>query len=186
MTQPPGAAYPPPQPGPPYHSPYGQPPAPYGAPPPFPAAPPQFGPAVPPPPVAAGWQPERVDRVTGTPFGLVHFQVAPITSGPAVGSLVAGVAAILVSLAVFCFGLAGAEEGWGGWVAGAFTMLSVLACAGAVTAALIARRQIARQAEPGRVRFTGRGLTIGGMVCGITGAGLSVVALVLGLVVQLS
>ncbi|SDT71343.1 hypothetical protein [Actinoplanes derwentensis] len=178
MTQPPGAAYPPPQPGPPYYSPYGQPP-PYGAPPPF-------APAPPPPPVVAGWQPERVDQVTGTGFGLVHFQVAPITSGPAIGSLVAGIAAILVALAVFCFGLAGAQEGWGGWVAGAFTLLSVLACAGAVTAALIARRQITRSAQPGRVRFTGRGLTIGGMVCGIAGAALSLVGLSLGLVVQLS
>ncbi|WP_430780443.1 hypothetical protein [Actinoplanes sp. G11-F43] len=177
MTQLPGAV-PPPQPGPPYHAPYGQSPAPYGAPPPYPPVPP-------PPPVTAGWQPERVDQVTGTGFGLVHLQVAPITSGPAVGSLVAGIAAIVVSFAVFCFGLSGAQEGWGGWVAGAFTLLSLLAGAGAVVAGLIARRQIARPAEPGRVRFTGRGLTVGGLVCGITGAALSVVALSVGLLVQL-
>lgn len=170
MTYPPGAAYPPPQPGPPYPQPFGHSPAPY---------------RVPPPPVSAGWQPERVDQVTGTGFGLVHFQVAPITSGPAIGSLVAGIAAIVVSLAVFCFGATGAQEGWGGWVAGAFTLLSVLAGAGAVAVATIARRRIARPAELGRVRFTGRGLALSGMVCGIVGAALSVVALVLGLLLQL-
>ena len=68
--------------------------------------------------MVAGWEPERVDQVTGTGFGLVQFQVAPITSGLAIGSLVAGIASILVSLAVVCFGVAGAQEGWGGWVAG--------------------------------------------------------------------
>jgi hypothetical protein len=171
MTQPPG---------PPYPSPYGSPPVPYGAPP----SPYGYAPA-PPRPAVTGWQPERVDQVTGTGFGLVHFQVAPITSGLAVGSLTAGIGAILVSFAALCFGLTGAEEGWGGWIAGAFTLLSVLACGGAVTAGLIARRQIARQPEPGRVRFTGRGLTTGGIACGISGAALALLSLGLGLMLQL-
>jgi hypothetical protein len=173
MTQPPRSPYPPP---------YGPSPVPYGAPPPYGYAP---TPPQPPPPTA-GWQPGRVDQVTGTGFGLVHLQVPSITSGPAVGSLIAGIGAILVALAALCFGLSGAEEGWGGWIAGAFTLLSVLACAGAVTAGLIGRRQISRPSEPGRVRFTGRGLAIGGIVCGIAGAALALLSLGLGLALQLS
>ena len=176
MTYPPRPPYPPAPHGPP---PYGPPPAPYGM-------PYGFVPPPPPPPVSAGWEPERVDQVTGTAFGLVHVRVAPVTSGAAIGSLIAGIVAILVSFAVLCFGLAGAGEGWGGWVAGAFTLLSLLACTGAVVAALAARRQIAASAQPGRVRFTGRGLTVGGLVCGVSGAALAVLSLGVGLTVQLT
>ncbi|MEU8657470.1 hypothetical protein [Actinoplanes philippinensis] len=174
MTQPPG---------PPYQPSFGPQPTPYSAPPSPYASPYAY---VPPPPPTASWQPERIDQVTGTGFGLVHLQVAPLTSGAAIGSLVAGIGAILVSLAVFCFGLSGAEEGWGGWAAGAFVLLSVMACAGAVSLGVFARRQIRRAPEPGRIRFTGRGLSTAGIVCGITGAALSLVALGLGLAVQLS
>lgn len=176
----------PPYPGPGGPAPYGPPPVPYGPPPQGPFGSPYGFAPPPPPPVSAGWEPERVDQVTGTGFGLVHLRVAPITSGVAVGSLVAGIAAILVSFAALCFGLLGAEDGWGGAIAGAFTLLSVLAGVGAVTAAVIARRQIARTGEPGRVRFTGRGLTVGGMVCGISGAALAVLSLGLGLALQLT
>jgi hypothetical protein len=174
MTQPPG---------PPYQPSFGPPPVPYSAPPSPYASPYAY---VQPPPPTAAWQPERVDQVTGTGFGLVHLQVPPITSGAAIGSLVAGISAILVSLAVLCFGLTGAEEGWGGWAGGAFTLLSVMACAGAVTLGVVARRQIAKSPLPGRVRFTGRGLSTAGIACGITGAALSVLALGLGLALQLS
>ncbi|GIF27855.1 phage holin family protein [Actinoplanes utahensis] len=183
--QSPPAVYPPP--GQPYPGAYGS-PAPYGSPV-AQAAPGPYGSPhgfAPQPPASGGWQPERVDQVTGTGFGLVHLQVPPITSGPAIGSLIAGIAAILVSFAVLCFGLTGAEEGWGALVAGAFTLLSVLAGGGAVAAAVIARRRIAGSGETGRVRFTGRGLTIGGMVCGIAGAALALIGLVLGLVLQLA
>ena len=187
MTQPPGtAAYPPPQPGQPQQPScgpsYGPPPG-YGAPSPYGSP---YGFVPPPPPVSAGWQPERVEQVTGTGFGLVHLHVAPITSGAAIGSLTAGVAAIVVSFAALCFGVTGAEAGWGGWVAGAFALLSVLACGGAVGAAVIARRQIAGTGEPGRVRFTGRGLTTGGIVCGVAGASMALLSLALGLTLQLS
>lgn len=171
-------------PGPPYQPSFGPPPSPYSAPPAPYASP--YGYVQPPPPAATSWQPERVDQVTGTGFGLVHLQVPPITSGAAIGSLVAGIGAILVSFAVLCFGLTGAEEGWGGWTGGAFTLLSVMACAGAVTLGVVARRRIGRPPVPGRVRFTGRGLSTAGIVCGITGAALSVLALGLGLAVQLS
>jgi hypothetical protein len=178
---PPSGPYGGPPPSGPYGSPYGgpPPPGPYGS-------PYGFVPPPPRPPASAGWEPERVDQVTGTEFGLVHLRVAPITSGVAIGSLVAGIAAILVSFAALCFGLTGAEEGWGGWIAGAFTLLSILAGAGAVVAAVVARRQISGAAEPGRVRFTGRGYTVGGMVCGISGAALAVLSLALGLTLQLT
>lgn len=169
----------PPSPAPQGPVPYGPPPGPYGS-------PYGFVPPAPPPPVSAGWVPERVDQVTGTDFGLVHLRVAPITSGAAIGSLIAGIAAILVSFGALCFGLTGAQEGWGGWVAGAFTLLSVVAGTGAVAAALVARRQIAGDSQPGRVRFTGRGLTVGGIVCGLAGAVLAVVSLGLGLTLQLT
>ncbi|MEV4274684.1 hypothetical protein [Actinoplanes xinjiangensis] len=173
-------------PGPPYQPSFGPPPAQYSAPPAPYASPYGYPQPAPPPPPTAAWQPERVDQVTGTGFGLVHLQVPPVTSGAAIGSLVAGVGAILVSFAVLCFGLTGAEEGWGGWAGGAFTLLSLMACAGAVTLGVFARRQIARSPLPGRVRFTGRGLSTAGIACGITGAALSLLALGLGLALQLS
>ncbi|MFI1993246.1 hypothetical protein [Actinoplanes sp. NPDC020271] len=135
-----------------------------------------------PPQPASGWETERVDVVSGTPFGLVQLRVVPITSGLAIGSLIAGIAAILVSLLAICFGFTTG----GPWVGGAFTLLSVLAGGGAITAAVLAIRQIRRSGEPGRVRFTGRGLAISGIACGGSGAGISLLALLLGLVFQSS
>src|SRR4051812_22079866 len=83
---------------------------PSGVPSPVPPAPgvtpPPPGP-VPPPPPSGRWQPERVVPVPGTEFGLIQLRVVPITSGLAIGSLVAGIAAILVSFLVLCFGLTG-------------------------------------------------------------------------------
>jgi len=89
-------------------------------------------PAVPPPPPDGRWRPERVDPVAGTEFGLVRLRVAPVASGVATGSLMAGIASILVSFLVLCFGLAGSSDNWGGWVAGAFALLGVLFGGGAV------------------------------------------------------
>ncbi|MEV4541859.1 hypothetical protein GA0070609_6660 [Micromonospora echinaurantiaca] len=121
----------------------------------------------------------------GTPFAVVHLDVPPVTSGLAVGSLVAGVAAILVSVLVFCFGATGASAG-GVWAAGAFTVLGVLAGAGAVVAGLLARRQIRRPAPPPGVRFTGRGLAVAGISCGGAGLGLSLLGLALAVLLSLS
>lgn len=142
--------------------------------------------AVPPPPPDGRWRPERVDPVTGTPFALVRLQVAPVLSGAATGSLIAGIASILVSFLVLCFGLAGSSDNWGGWVAGAFALLGVLVGGGAVGLGGFALRQIASSARPGRMRFTGRGTAIAGISCGIAGVGISLVSLALGLVLQLS
>lgn len=153
---------------------------------PWPAAAPYYPPPVAPPPADGRWIAERVDPVAGTEFGLVRLQVAPVGSGLATGSLIAGTGSILVSLLVLCFGLAGSSGGWGGWVAGAFTVLGVLAAGGAIALGLVARRQIRRSAEPGRMRFTGRGRALAGICCGGAGAGISLASLALALTLQLS
>jgi hypothetical protein len=146
-------------------------------------APPAY---VPPPSPAGRWQPERVDALPGTEFGLVQLRVMPITSGLAIGSLVAGIGSILVSFLVLCFGVMGADSGWGGWVSGAFTLLSVIFGAGAVALGLVARRQIRRSGHTGQVRFTGGGMAISGLVCGCAGAGIALLSLALALVLQVS
>jgi hypothetical protein len=142
--------------------------------------------AVPPPPPAGRWLPQRIDPLPGTEFGLVQLRVDPITSGLGIGSLIAGLGSILASLLVLCFGLAGAEEGWGGWVSGAFAVPAVLVGGGAVTLGLVARRQIRRSGQTGQVRFTGRGLAIAGISCGAVGAGIALLSLGLTLLVQVS
>lgn len=139
--------------------------------------------AVPPPPPDGRWKPGRMEPVPGTEFGLVHLEIAPLSSGLATGSMIAGIGSVLVSVLVLCFGLAGAEEDWGGWVAGAFTLLAVLFGLGAVGAGLAARRQIGRSGR-GRVRFVGRGQAVTGISCGAIGAGIALLSLVLALVVQ--
>jgi hypothetical protein len=142
--------------------------------------------AVPPPPPAGRWQPERVDPLPGTEFGLVQLRVDPITSGLAIGSLLAGIGSILVATLVFCFGLAGSSASWGGWVSGAFTVLALAAGGGAVAIGLVSRRQIRRSGQTGRVRFTGRGLAIAGISCGAAGAGIAAVGLALAILLQVS
>jgi hypothetical protein len=141
---------------------------------------------VPPPPPDGQWQPARFDPVPGTGYGMVQLQVSPATSGPAIGSLIAGIGSIGASMLVLCFGLAGSADGWGGWVAGAFALLSVLIGGGAVALGLIAIRQIRRSGRDGRLRFTGRGTAIAGISCGAAGAGIALLSLVLSLVLQFS
>ncbi|WP_154942062.1 hypothetical protein [Micromonospora palomenae] len=138
---------------------------------------------MPPPPREAPKPPKRVDPVPGTPFGVVHLDVPAVTSGPAVGSLVAGVVSILVSVLVVCFGVVAARYG-GAWAAGAFTVPGVLAGAAAIVAGLLARRQIGRAAAPPAVRFTGRGLATAGISCGATGLLLCLAGLGLALLLQ--
>jgi hypothetical protein len=143
-------------------------------------------PAAAPPRAGESWTPERVDPLPGTGFGLVQLHVPPITSGLAIGSLVAGIAAVLVSTLVLCFGLVASESGSGALVAGAFALLSVLAGAGATAVGLVARRQIRRSGQAGRVRFTGSGVAMTGIICGAGGAAIAVLTFVLVLLVELS
>ncbi|MEO3776013.1 hypothetical protein ABGB16_03965 [Micromonospora sp. B11E3] len=119
----------------------------------------------------------------GTPFGVVHLDVPPVTSGLAVGSLVAGIASVLVSVLVICVGAAAGSQGV--WAAGVFTVLGVLVGAGAVVAGLLGMRQIRRPAPPPAVRFTGRGRAVAGISCGATGLVLSLLGLGLALLLGL-
>jgi hypothetical protein len=129
--------------------------------------------------------PKRVEAVPGTPFGVVHLDVPPVTSGLAVGALLAGIASILVSLLVICFGVVGANNG-GVWASGAFAVLGVLSGAGAIVAGLLAQRQMRRPAAPPAVRFTGRGLAVAAISCGAAGVLLSLLGLGLALVISLT
>jgi hypothetical protein len=112
----------------------------------------------------------RVEAVPGTEFGVAYVPVAPTASGLAIGSMVAGIGSILVALVVGCFGIAGAQDGWGAIVAGAFAVLGGLLGLGSVGLGLVAVRQI--KATPGRL--TGRGMAIAGISCG--GAGVLLTA----------
>ena len=147
--------------------------------------PPGWGPgpvAPPPPPREAARPPKRVDPVAGTPFGVVHLDVPPVTSGLAVGSLVAGIVSTLVALLVICSARSAAMGG--AWAAGAFTVLGVLAGAGAVVAGLLGCGRSGVRPRPPAVRFTGRGLAVAGVSCG--GAGLLLSLLGLGLALLLT
>ncbi|ROP30268.1 hypothetical protein [Couchioplanes caeruleus] len=140
-------------------------------------------PAVPPPPHDGAWSPARVDPVAGTEYGLVHLRVVPAMSGQATGSLIAGIASILVSMLVLCFGLVGATESWGALVAGAFALLAVLLGGGAVAAGMSALRQIRGSGREGRLRFTGRGVAVAGCSCGAVGAGIALLSLAVSIVI---
>ena len=113
---------------------------------------PSTGPASP-PPSDGQWRPARIDPVAGTEFGLVQLEVPGATSGLATGSLVAGIASVLISALVLCFGL-------------------------------VARRQIRRSGQEGRLRFTGRGTAAAGISCGAAGVGIALLSLALALVLQ--
>ena len=143
-------------------------------------------PAVPPPPGDGQWRPARIDPVAGTEFGLVQLEVPGAASGLATGSLIAGIASVLISVLVLCFGVAGSADGWGGWVSGAFALLAVLIGAGAIALGLIARRQIRRSGQDGRLRFTGRGIAVAGISCGAAGVGIALLFLALAVVLQVT
>lgn len=164
-----------------------QPPRPGGVPPVPYVAPPAGYPYLPPPPVpqplprgVPRLKPTRIDPVPGTQFGVAIPALNPTVSGLGVGSMVAGIGAALVSLAVWCFGLVGAPDGWGALVAGAFAALAVAVGAGAVGTAIAALRQI-RQSSG---QLTGRGLAIAGLAGGGAGAGLAVAGLLLAILLQ--
>ncbi|MEH1123291.1 hypothetical protein [Micromonospora sp. CPCC 206061] len=122
----------------------------------------------------------------GTSFALVHLDVPPVTSGLAVGALVAGIASVLVSFIVGCFGLLGAQDGWGVWVGGAFALVAGVTGGAGVLLGWLGMRQIRRAVSPPAIRFTGRGIAISGIACGATGLGLTVVGLALASLIQVT
>jgi hypothetical protein len=129
-------------------------------------------------PVPAAAAP-RIEPVPGTEFGLAYFSVPPTVSGQSVGSMVAGILSILVSLVVGCFGLAGAKQGWGPIVGGAFAVLAGAAGLAAIGLGWFSVRQITHSSG----RLAGRGMAIAGISCGAAGLTLTVLAMVLALLI---
>ena len=119
----------------------------------------------------------RVDVIEGTQFGVAYPAVPATPSGPSIGSLVAGIASILVSFLVGCFGLTGSTDGWGPAVAGAFAVLAGFIGAGAIGLGVVGLRQVRRSS--GTVR--GRGMAIAGISCGGSGVGLTVLSFIVAL-----
>lgn len=141
-----------------------------------------------PPPRDAARRPTRVEPVPGTPYGLAIFGAPPVTSGPAVGALVAGVAALLVSLVVACLGLAGAAASgsggagsWGALVGGAFAVLTGFLGVAGIGLGAVGLRQTRGTGPAGESRVRGRGTAISGMVCG--GVALAIAGCSLGIAI---
>jgi hypothetical protein len=123
--------------------------------------------------------PPRIEPVAGTEYGLAYYSVPPVVSGQAVGSMVAGILSIVVSLVVGCFGISGARAGWGPLVAGAFAVLAGVAGVTAIALGWFSTRQITGSGG----RLVGRGMAIAGMCCGAAGLVLTVVAMALALLI---
>jgi hypothetical protein len=122
--------------------------------------------------------PVRVDPVPGTNFAVAYLGVPPLVAGQAIASLVVGIGSILVAIVVGCFGLVGANGGWGPLVGGAFAVLAALLGLAGIGLGLVALRRV-RQSS-GQV--TGRGLAIAGISCGTAGVGLTVISLLVAVV----
>jgi hypothetical protein len=108
----------------------------------------------------------RVEPVPGTPYGLAVLGAPAAASGAAVGALVAGISSILVVTLVGCFGLAGADAGWGLWVAGAFAVLAGGLGGAGVWLGVVGLRQTRRGRAGVEPALTGRGMAVAGLVCG--------------------
>ncbi len=114
--------------------------------------------------------PERIEAIPGTDFGVAYASVAPIASGQAVGSMIAGIGSVLVSLVELSFGLGGAGAGWGPLIGGAFGFLALLLGVAAIVASRIATGKIRRSAG----LLHGSGLARAGTILGIIGVGITV------------
>lgn len=96
-------------------------------------------------------------------FMLVQPRLKPIPSGPAIGSLVAGIGGILASFPGL---ISAAFSPWAGLT---FLMLAGLLGGGAVILAVYSRRQV-RAAGGG---ISGRGVGVTGLILGIIACGLA-------------
>ncbi|MEU6860928.1 hypothetical protein AB0B28_18885 [Glycomyces sp. NPDC046736] len=108
-------------------------------------------------PMAPVWQPAFPQPVVIDGFFVVQPRLKPIPSGPAIGSLVAGISGILGSLP----GLIGAA--FNPWVGLTFFMFAALVGIGSVSLAVYALRQV-KTANGG---VSGRAMAITGLVLGI-------------------
>lgn len=149
--------------------------------------------APPQPPVARApreaWdRPTRVEPLPGTPYGLVIYGTPRVVSGPAVASLVAGIAGLVVALVVGCFGLGATADGALAWVAGAFAVLAAFLGGAGLWLGMLALRQARRarfQARPGG-EVGGRGLAISGLVCGACALAITVFAMLTAVLLALA
>jgi hypothetical protein len=114
-----------------------------------------------------------VEPVPGTPFAVAYLQVPKATSGPAIGSLVAGIGSLLVMLLVGCLGLIAAQASVGAQVGGAFAVLATAMGVAGVALGVVGLRQT-RAAAIG-----GRGMAISGIACGAAGVALSLLIVLL-------
>jgi hypothetical protein len=144
---------------------------PYGYPPPPANQPASY--VAPRPPTTGLPAPVRVEPVPGTNFGIAYLGVPPLVAGQAIASLVAGIGSILVAFVVGCSGLAGAKDGWGLLVGGAFAILAGLLGLAAMVLGVIGLQRIQRSGGQAK----GRGLALAGSICGGVGTGLTVFAL---------
>lgn len=129
-------------------------------------------PPVPPPAGGSVLPAARVEPIPGTPFALAYLSVPRPTSGTAIGSLVAGIASLLVTCLVGCFGWLGAQQGVGALVGGAFAVLGTALGAAAMGLGIVGRRQQRRTAAGGR------GMALAGIVCGASSIGLILITMV--------
>lgn len=111
--------------------------------------------------------PVRYEGVPGEPFNLAILPTPKIVSGPSVGALLAGIGSLLVSGAVWCFGITGDEQGWGPLVGGAFFALTAFLGVAGVILGIVGLRNIKRDRTG---TTTGKGYAISGLSTG--GAGL--------------
>ncbi len=116
--------------------------------------------------------PERIDAVPGTDFGVAYAAVAPVASGQAVGSMIAGIGSILVALVELSFGLGGAADGWGPLIAGAFAILAVVLGGAAIVSGCIASKAVRRSAG----LLHGAGIAKAGIILGIIGVSITVLS----------
>jgi hypothetical protein len=135
------------------------------------------------PPGAGLPSPVRVEPIPGTNFGIAYLGVPPMVAGQAIASLVTGIGSILVAVVVGCFGLAGADGGWGPLVGGAFAVLAGLLGLAGIGLGLVAMRRTQPAGGPARGGpvVKGRGLAVAGISCGGVGVGLTVFGLLLAL-----
>lgn len=157
---------------------------------PVPPPPPPLAPPVPPPREAIR-RPARIEPVPDSPYGLAIYGNPPTVSGPAIGSLVAGIAAILVSLAVSCLALVEAaaveqDAGTGALVGGAFAVLAAFLGIAGIGLGAAGMRQTSRRRLAADGAVSGRGIAISGLACGAVGVAIAVCSLGVAVIVAVA